>query len=120
MSRSPDYELFDRCNRTELLQVLKRLGLEAPPALPKETLIGLLLGEVEPDPSWKNIMNSWRHGIMGFLLDHWEVVRSQLDCPARSGDPRACFNCIDAQVISCLTQNPSDEPLIRLKRKNET
>lgn len=119
MNRSPDYEMFDRCNQTELLQILKRLGISVPPAVPKETLIRVLLGEEEPDANWANVMDSWRHGIMGFLLDHWEVVRSQLECPAKSGDPRSCFQCIDAQVISCITQNPNDENLIQLKRKNE-
>jgi hypothetical protein len=55
---------------------------------------------------------------MGFLLDHWTVVRSTLECPAKTGDPLACFNCVDAQVISCLVQNPDDEHLIHLKRKD--
>lgn len=119
MSRSPDYELFDRCNHTELLQILKRLGVAAPAGTSKETLIKVLLGEEEPDAAWANVMDSWRHGIMGFLLNHWEVVRSQLECPAKSGDPRSCFNCVDAQVISCIVQNPQDEQLIQLRRKNE-
>lgn len=119
MSPSPDYDLFDRCNKTELLQILKRLGVAAPANIPKENLILVLLGEEEADPAWENAMDSWRHGIMGFLLDHWDVVRSQLECPAKTGDPRACFNCIDAQVISCLTQNHDDEQLIQLKRKRE-
>ena len=119
MSPSPDYELFDRCNKTELLQILRRLGIAVPATVSKENLIQVLLGEEEADPAWVNVMDSWRHGIMGFLLDHWDVVRSQLTCPAKSGDPRACFNCVDAQVISCLTQNPGDEKLIQLKRKFE-
>lgn len=119
MSRSPDFELFDRCNTTELLQVLKRLGFSIPPSTPKEVLIGTLLGEIEPDPEWLNVMDSWRHGIMAFLLDHWEVVRSQLECPAKTGDPRSCFNCVDAQVVSCLVDNVREEHFIQLKRKNE-
>lgn len=119
MTPSVDFDLFDRCNRTELLQILKRLGIPAPPDTPKETLIGVLLGEVEPDPEWRNVMDSWRHGLMGFLLDHWEVVRSQLTCPARTGDPRACFQCEDGQVISCIVDNKQEEQLIHLRRKNE-
>lgn len=119
MNRSPDFELFERCNRTELLQILTRLGIPAPPSTPKERLIAVLLGEEEPDPEWQNVMNSWRHGIMGFLLDHWEIARSQLECPAKSGDPRACFGCIDAQVLSCLVENEAEEQYIQLRRKNE-
>lgn len=119
MSPSPDFDLFDRCNRTELLQILKRLGLSVPPHTPKDTLIRVLLGEEEPDPNWLNVMDTWRHGLMGFVLDHWEVVRSQLECPAKSGDPRACFGCVDAQVISCLVDNEHEERFIQLRRKNE-
>ena len=119
MSYSTDYELFDVCNRTELLQICERIGLRPPPNLPKEKLIGLILGEEEPSPDWKNVIDSWRHGIMAFLLDHWDVVRSQIDCPAKSADPRACFQCTDAQVITCIALNPENEHLIQLKRKYE-
>lgn len=119
MSHSPDFELFDRCNHTELFQVCRRLGLPVAPSIDKETMIRLLLGEEEPNPEWRNAMDSWRHGLMGFLLDNWNNVRSQLQCPAKSGDPRACFNCVDAQVVSCIVDNPDNEQLIQLKRKNE-
>jgi hypothetical protein len=115
MSRSPASE-FDACNHTELLQLCVRAGLQVPPATPKEMLIAYLTGEEAP-PAEKNNVDTWRHGIMGFLLDHWAAVRPQLSCPAKSGDPRSCFNCEDPQVISCLVDNPDDEHLIHLKRK---
>jgi len=92
------------------------MGFNVPP-LPKEKLIAIILGEEEPPPNAANPVDPWRHGIMGFLLDNWEVVRSQLDCPAKSGDPNSCFSCIDSQVISCLVQNPENEHLIQLRRK---
>lgn len=120
MSHSSDFDLFSACNRTELLQLCARAGIGASPATPKERLIAYLLGEEEPPQGNQNDINSWRHGIMSFLLDHWTVVRAQLDCPAKSQDPRSCFKCIDQQVISCLVENPGNEPLIQLKRKNET
>lgn len=122
MNPSPDFELFARCNHTELFQICRRLGLPVSPQLSKETLIKLLLGEEEPHPEWENVMDGWREALMAFVLDHWEVIRSQLECPAKSGDPRACFNCEDAQVIHCLVDNEHEEPqirkkLIQLKRK---
>jgi hypothetical protein len=87
------------------------------PSEPRENLIAYLLGEAELPPC-THVVDSWRHGIMGFLLDHWQTVRSQLSCPAKSGDPRACFTCIDAQVIACVAGNPDSEELIQLRRKN--
>ena len=108
---------FEQCNHTELYQICQRLHLNVHPGLSKGTLIALLLGEEEPSPEWTNAIDSWRHAIMAFLLDHWQVVRAQLACPAKTGDPLACFNCIDAQVVSCLVQNADEEHLIQLKRK---
>lgn len=119
MSPSPDYELFARCNFTELFQLCRRLGLPVAPSLSKDKLIALLLGEEESDPEVRNVIDSWRHGLMGFVLDNWNNIRAQLSCPAKTGDPRACFNCVDAQVISCVVDNPVNEHLIQLKRKND-
>lgn len=113
-------DLISRCNRTELLQVCDRIGLRAPASAPKEQLIAVIMGEEPPPEDWENVIDSWRHGIMGFLLDHWAVVRSQLDCPAKSGDPRACFECVDVQVISCVVQNRENEHLIQLYRKDKS
>ncbi len=80
-------------------------------------MIAYLLGEEEPTPI-ENVFDSWRHGIMGFLIDHWQVVETQLTCPAKSKDPRACFECVDAQVVSCVVQQSEhDQQLIELKRK---
>lgn len=110
---------FADCNHTELYQICRRLGLRIAPNTDKEKMIAYLMGEEEPPPC-DHPVDSWRHGLMGFLLDHWQTVRSQLTCPAKSGDPRACFNCLDAQVITCIADNPENEDLIQLKRKNET
>lgn len=112
-----DSDLFQACNRTELVQLCVQRGLTPPPYAPKDQLIACLLGDEEPPEDWENPVDSWRHALMGFLLDHWEVVRSQLDCPAKSGDPLACFQCADTQVISCIVSNPGNEHLISLKRK---
>ena len=120
MKPSSDYELLSACNYTELFQVCQRLGLPVSPDLPKDTIIKIILGEEPPPESWSSVMDSWRDAIMAFLLDHWDVVRSQLECPAKSGNPKSCYECIDTRVISCLVDNAPNETLIQLKRKKTT
>lgn len=108
-----DSDLLSRCNRTELYQVCRRQGIKVSPATSKEQMIGLILGEIE-ETDTINEADLWRDDLMGFLLDHWQVVRGQLKCPARSGDPKSCYQCPDAQVISCLAQNR--ELLVKIRR----
>lgn len=80
-------------------------------------MILLLEGQIEPAPI-ENPFDEWRDAIMRFLLDHWPVVASQLTCPAKSGDPKACYQCVDAQVLSCVVQQSEpDQRLIELRRK---
>ena len=117
MRSSSASDLFAHCNHTEVYQICRRLGLAVDPAMPRDQMISFLTGDAEPPVEERNTVDSWRHGIMGFLLDNWEVVRAQLDCPAKSGDPRACFSCVDARVISCVATNPENEHLIQIKRK---
>jgi hypothetical protein len=119
MSTASFRELLERCNHTELYQLCREHDIKAAPSADNATLISYLLGEAEPPEGMINEVDSWRYGIMGFLLDHWDIVRSQLECPAQSGDPRACFNCVDAMVLSCLTDNEHNEPLIQLKRRRD-
>lgn len=109
-------ELFVQFNDTELYQMARKAGLTVLPSTTKDLLIEYLLGEVEPPPVVHEI-DQWRHGIMGFLLEHWRAMETQLTCPARTKDPRACFNCLDTQVVTCLVQNEKDIHLIR-RHKN--
>lgn len=110
-------ELFAEFNHTELYQMARRAGLAVSPATVKEDLIKYLNGEAEPPPVVHEI-DHWRHGIMGFLLEHWRAMETQLTCPARTKDPRACFNCLDTQVVTCLVQNEKDIHLIRRHKKD--
>lgn len=108
---------FHACNETELYQVCRRAGITLSPNTPKEVMISYLQGDVEP-PVEENTFDNWRNGIMQFLLEHWTIVESQLKCPAKSGDPRSCYQCVDAQVISCVVQqSPYDQKLIQLRRR---
>lgn len=118
-STSPSYsELFEQCNISELYQMARAAGLTVSPSTRKPDLIKYLTGEAEP-PVVPHEVDRWRRGIMGFLIEHWRAVETQLTCPARSKDPNACFNCLDQQVVACLVQNENDVHLIRVHKKDQ-
>lgn len=110
---------FERFNNTELYQSCRSAGIPALPNEPREKLIAYLEAEEEPPPENNNVFDRWRHGIMGFLLEFWVKVEAQLNCPARSKDPRACFQCEDVQVVTCVVQNKQYENLIRIHLPTE-
>ena len=85
-----------------------------------------LMGQVDAPEldEWSHPIDSWRHGIIGFLSDHWSTLEPQIKCPAKNlrhpthPNPRPCFGCLDTQVISCVARNDSKvEHLIQLHRK---
>lgn len=107
---------FNSCNDTELYQLCRRIEIPVLPSTPRDKLISYLTGEEEPVPV-SHPIDQWRHGLMGFILDHWAVLEPQLTCPAKSKNPRECFGCVDTQVMTCIVQNPANEPLIKLHKK---
>ncbi len=109
--------LLETCNHTELYQLCRQKGLSVNPSMLRTTLIETFL-EGQGPPT-KNTFDSWRHGLTGFVFDHWQKMQPQLTCPIRSGDPRSCWGCLDAQVIACIEDNPKYEPLIQLHRKDD-
>ena len=111
--------LFDRYNYTELYQACRSAGIPALPNEPREKLIAYLEADEEPPPENAHIFDRGRHGIMGFILDYWSKLEAQLTCPARSGDPRSCFQCEDTQVVTCVVQNKQYEHLIRIHLPRE-
>jgi len=108
--------IFDRCNHTELYQMCRELNLPAIPSMTREQLAALMIEEVPADVP-PNAFDSWRHGLAGFVLSHWAVLQNQVSCPLRTQDPRACFTCLDTQVVSCVVGNPKNAHLIQLHRK---
>jgi hypothetical protein len=94
-------------NHTELYQLCIQSGTPVIPSMTKEELIEAL--ETDAGHHETNPMDDWRFGIMAYLIEHWKRASSQLFCPAKSGDPDACKQCVDAQVIHCLTINPGIE-----------
>jgi hypothetical protein len=110
-------EIFLRCNHTELYQLCHKVGINVTPDATREQMANLLMGE-EPDPvDVEHPIHSWRHGLAGFVLDHWQALRVQVVCPLRSKDPMACFGCPDTRVIACINMNPNNEKIIDRYRK---
>ena len=98
-------EELKKLNATELQALCRGAGLETG-SRNTEVLAPAVLGEREVPP---NPMDKRRLQMMRYILKHWAAVESQLSCPARSGDPRACFGCTDIQVGICITQQPESK-----------
>lgn len=108
-------DFFAPCNRTELYQICRRNGIFVPPNTSRDDMVEYILGTKEP-PEVGHPIDAWRHGIMGVIIEHADVVQATLNCPAKTLDPLACFQCTDTQVMSCVLQNPNDEHLIATRR----
>lgn len=112
---------YDRYNFTELYQMCVRAQLRVRPNTARENLIAYLEGEAEPPEVDEddNIFNSWRNAFIAFLHEHWKKIETQITCPAKdlkTTNPRPCFGCLDAQVITCIIQNSESEKLIDAHR----
>ena len=84
----------------------------------REVLGQLLEGYLDPKVvTGVNDLDAWRDAIMLFITDYWDKLQSQLSCPAKSKDPKACYGCIDTQVVACLTKNP--RVLVEISRRKK-
>lgn len=108
---------LQRCNRTELYQLCRRAKLNIPSSSSRDELASYLTGYLHP-PSDPNLIDTWRKGLRGFVLENWAVLQPQLTCPIRH-DINACQKCVDMQVITCVVENKDYEALIQLHRKKE-
>lgn len=107
---------FYRCNKTELYQLCRDAGIPVHPGATKDTMIGLLTGELDPGEV-EHPIDSWREGLTGFVFEYWKRLEPQLTCPIKSKDPTSCWGCLDTQVMTCVVQNPTNEHRIQLHRK---
>jgi hypothetical protein len=114
---APYYALFERCNHTELYQIAREAGFVVLPSLSREALIRIIIYDQLPPHIDEHSIDEWRLAIMRFIIDHRKRLETQLDCPAKSFQPDACFSCVDAQVVSCLASNAGNIHLIQLHRK---
>lgn len=97
-------DLVNRMNVSELVQVAQGIDGRVHRGLGREVLVEVILAgqaPVLPDRSVDKV----RLRIMGFILDNWDQVKPLVQCPARTGDPRACFQCTDVQAILCFDDN---------------
>ncbi len=108
------WESLRKCNRTELYQLCKRAGLHPPTGATHTELAQYLLGEREV-PQETNEIDLWRRGLKGFVEEKWAILQPQLTCPIRR-DINACHGCLDAQVITCVVEQRTQETLIQLHR----
>lgn len=98
--------ILSRMNMTELVELAQETNPEAHRGLSREVLEQIIANPPEQGPTLpEKPINKYRLRIMSFVLDHWEQVKPMLTCPAKSGDPRACFQCTDIQVVECVTTN---------------
>jgi hypothetical protein len=67
-------------------------------------LIGVF-ADVVDRPTVVNPFDRWRVAMARFIDDHWRMLEPQLTCPAHTRDPRACFGCLDTQVVACMVDN---------------
>lgn len=95
-------------NRTELVQLCRHAGLHPHPGASRQALVQLL-GRAVPDQGEDgDPMNRWRKGLIAVIDQYWSQIAPSLVCPARmlkhpvTPDPRPCFKCMDAQVMSCV------------------
>ena len=103
-------ELYQRCNRTELLQRCALAGLKVRPNEATESLLSYLV-ELEDPPTYRPgeySIDTWRDALILFFLDCWKMIRTQITCPARylkdpiNPKPKPCYGCTDMQVIHCV------------------
>lgn len=95
---------LDDCNTSELVLLAQDNDPEAHRGLDRETLKELILSE-DPLSLPEREVNKVRLKIMQYVRDHWIQVQPLLTCPARSGQPDACFVCPDIQAVECATKN---------------
>ena len=114
---SPSYD-WARVNDTELYQICRKAGLDVLPRDSREHLIALLEGyEEQSMPENYHPIDTLRDALMAFVIDHWSKIQSQVTCPAKTCDPRACYGCVDQQVVACFVKNQPLQTHILIRRK---
>lgn len=109
-------ELFSSYNRTELYQICRELELNPMLGATREDLIDLLLHRDKPE-LYRNVFDTWRTGIAGFVIEHWSVLQNQVRCPLKTKDPESCFGCLDTQVTACIVDHNDHRQRIEPHRK---
>ncbi len=94
---------LDDLNMSELVLLAQDHEPEAHRGLDREVLVAIIVGESVPLPTRQ--INKVRLRVMDYVIEHWTQLKPLLSCPARTKDPRACFQCTDVQVVECALEN---------------
>lgn len=97
-------KILDGLNQSELVLLAQENDENAHRWLTREELYSRIL-EPNLPPLPERRVNKYRLMIMDTVLEHWVQVRPLLVCPAATGNRRACFQCVDLQVIECAHTN---------------
>jgi len=95
---------LDDLNDSELALLAQDQDPEAHRDLDRNDLVAIATGAAE-EPLPQRAISKVRLRIMEYVLEHWTQVKPLLSCPARTGDPRACFQCTDVQSVECALTN---------------
>lgn len=91
-------------NQRELALIAQDVNPNAHAGLRRDVLYDVACGEEIDLPERK--LDRYRLRVMEFVNEYWEQVRPLLStCPARTRNPRACFQCTDLQSMECVLVN---------------
>jgi hypothetical protein len=98
-----DDTLLAQCNETELLWLARHQGLgHLRRGLPKEVLIAIVSGSLDPQPEHFAGTAYSREKLEAFIKKHWDVVMSQL--PGCNGQC-ITYACSEGRHLMCFEPN---------------
>lgn len=79
------------------------------PGVPREVLIGLIRGSVDPEGMEFNKVHIARERLTIFIYENWKYIWSQLGCNT------CCWECPDAKALECELENKNHLPGARMR-----
>lgn len=104
---------WDAFNETELIVLcLRDVGLKTDMerwrvihrGLSREVLIGIILGEVDPEELPENPVHRGRQSLQMLMYENWRHIWSQIGCNTY------CWECPDAKALECVLENYDSLP----------
>lgn len=96
-------DLLWSCNETELLWLARKQGLGfLRRGLPKQELVSIVAGYVDPGPQHRSDTTDSRSMLENFIERNWGVLRSQL--PQCTGKCQS-FQCTEGKHALCFFPN---------------
>jgi hypothetical protein len=95
-----EQDWFDKLNQSELVELALEVFSGAHRGLLRTELVRIITNGESDLPETRGV-DRVRLEIMRYVDANYEQVKPLLSCPARSRDIRACFQCLDYQVLEC-------------------